>query len=78
MDAAARTPTLFQVQLGHTSIDVTLNTYGYLFPDAFNDLGEALDQLVQSSGNPAWPGDEGSRGPRAAHGRRLGVRDDAR
>lgn len=34
---------------GHTWINVTLNTYGHLFPDAFNDVGEALDRLVRSS-----------------------------
>lgn len=28
---------------------LTLNTYGHLFPDAFNDVGEALDRLVRAS-----------------------------
>jgi hypothetical protein len=33
----------------HQRADHTLNTYGHLFPDAFNDVGEALDRLVRSS-----------------------------
>jgi integrase len=49
MVAAGAHPKLLQAQLGHTSINVTLNTYGHLFPDAFNDVGEALDRLVRSS-----------------------------
>jgi hypothetical protein len=32
----------------HTSINVTLNAYGHLFPDAFADVGEALDRLVRA------------------------------
>jgi hypothetical protein len=28
---------------------VTLNTYGHLFPDAFADVGPALDHLVELS-----------------------------
>lgn len=35
MVAAGAHPKLLQAQLGHTSINVTLNTYGHLFPDAF-------------------------------------------
>jgi integrase len=49
MVAAGAHPKLLQAQLGYTSIDVTLNTYGHLFPDAFNDVGEALDGIVRSS-----------------------------
>jgi integrase len=49
MVAAGAHPKLLQAQLGHTSINVTLNTYGHLFPDAFTDVGEALDRLVRSS-----------------------------
>jgi integrase len=45
MIAAGAHPKLLQAQLGHTSINVTLNTYGHL-PDAFADAGEALDRLV--------------------------------
>ena len=47
MVAAGAHPKLLQAQLGHTSINVTLNTYGHLFPDAFADVGDALDRLVR-------------------------------
>jgi integrase len=47
MVAAGAHPKLLQAQLGHTSINVTLNTYGHLFPDAFADVGPALDRLVE-------------------------------
>jgi integrase len=49
MIAAGAHPKLLQAQLGHTSINVTLNTYGHLFPDAFADVGEALDRLVRGA-----------------------------
>jgi integrase len=49
MVAAGAHPKLLQAQLGHTSINVTLNTYGHLFPDAFADVGEALDRLVHGA-----------------------------
>jgi integrase len=45
MVAAGAHPKLLQAQLGHTSINVTLNTYGHLFPDAFVAVGPALDGL---------------------------------
>jgi integrase len=50
MVAAGAHPKLIQAQLGHTSINVTLNTYGHLFPDAFADVGDALDRLVRTVG----------------------------
>jgi integrase len=46
MVAAGAHPKLLQAQLGHTSINVTLNTYGRFFPEAFTDVGPALDRLV--------------------------------
>jgi integrase len=46
MVAAGAHPKLLQAQLGHTSINVTLDTYGHLFPDAFADVGPALDRIV--------------------------------
>jgi integrase len=49
MVAAGAHPKLLQAQLGHTSINVTLNTYGHLFPDAFADVGDALDRLVRTT-----------------------------
>ena len=48
MVAAGAHPKLLQAQLGHTSINVTLNTYGHLFPDAFADVGPALDRLARA------------------------------
>lgn len=53
MVAAGAHPKLLQVQLGHTSITVTLNTYGHLFPDAFEGVGLALDRLVRCSDTTA-------------------------
>jgi integrase len=47
--AAGAHPKLLQAQLGHTSINVTLNTYGHLFPDAFADVGDALDSIVRAA-----------------------------
>jgi len=49
MVAAGAHPKLLQAQLGHSSINVTLNTYGRLFPDAFADVGDALDRLVRAA-----------------------------
>jgi integrase len=49
MIAAGAHPKLLQAQLGHTSINVTLNTYCHLFPDAFADVGHALDRLVRAA-----------------------------
>jgi integrase len=53
MVAAGAHPKLLQAQLGHTSINVTLNTYGHLFPDAFADVGSALDRLVETGRSKA-------------------------
>jgi integrase len=55
MVAAGAHPKLLQAQLGHTSINVTLNTYGHLFPDAFADVGPALDRLVETGRGDAYP-----------------------
>jgi integrase len=49
MIAAGAHPKLLQAQLGHTSINVTLNTYGHLFPDAFADVGDSLDRIVRTA-----------------------------
>jgi integrase len=48
MVAVGAHPKLLQAQLGHTSINVTLNTYGHLLPDAFADLGDSLDAVVRA------------------------------
>jgi integrase len=39
-------PKILQSQLGHSSITVTLDRYGHLYPDAFAEVGEALDRVV--------------------------------
>jgi integrase len=57
MVAAGAHPKLLQAQLGHTSINVTLNTYGHLFPDAFADVGPALDRLVATARREAHGAD---------------------
>ena len=49
MVQAGAHPKLLQAQLGHTSIGVTLNTYGHLFPDAFKDVGDVLDDLTRAN-----------------------------
>jgi integrase len=59
MVAAGAHPKLLQAQLGHTSINVTLNTYGHLFPDAFAEVGSALDRLVDSARRDADSSDVG-------------------
>jgi integrase len=59
MVAAGAHPKLLQAQLGHTSINVTLNTYGHLFPDAFADVGSALDRLVDAARRDADSSDVG-------------------
>jgi hypothetical protein len=59
MVAAGAHPKLLQAQLGHTSINVTLNTYGHLFPDAFADVGQSLDHLVEGARRQAHETDLG-------------------
>ena len=49
MVAAGAHPKYLQAQMGHSSIRVTLDLYGHLFPDAFADVGPALDRLVETS-----------------------------
>jgi integrase/predicted RNA binding protein YcfA (HicA-like mRNA interferase family) len=51
MVAAGAHPMLLQAQLDHTSTNVTLNTYGHLFPDALADVGEALDRAGDAPAN---------------------------
>jgi integrase len=53
MVAAGAHPKLLQAQPGHTSINVTLNTYGHLFPDAFADVGPTLDHVVETGRSEA-------------------------
>jgi len=47
MVAAGAHPKLLQAQLGHTSINVTLNTHCHLFPDSFADVGADTGMYVK-------------------------------
>jgi hypothetical protein len=71
MVAAGAHPKLLQAQLGHTSINVKLNTYGHLSPDAFADVGDALDSIVRAADARARC--EGSRGSPASRRGRMEI-----
>lgn len=47
MIRAGADPKLVQAQLGHSSISITYDVYGHLFPDRLDELGEDLDRLVR-------------------------------
>jgi hypothetical protein len=47
-----------QSQMGHSSIQVTLDKYGHLFPDANRGVLAALDELVRGDGARMVPADE--------------------
>src|SRR5215211_1462943 len=49
MVAAGAHPKYLQAQMGHSSIRVTLDLYGHLFPDANRGVLEALDALTAPS-----------------------------
>ncbi len=49
MVAAGAHPKYLQAQMGHSSIRVTLDLYGHLFPDANRGVLDALDKLVAPS-----------------------------
>ena len=49
MVAAGAHPKYLQAQMGHSSIRVTLDLYGHLFPDANRGVLDALDQLTAPS-----------------------------
>lgn len=36
-------PKVIQAHLGHANIDITMNRYGHLLPDQFNNLAAQLD-----------------------------------
>jgi len=40
-------PKLIQAQLGHSSITVTYDVYGHLFPDRLDELSTRLDDLIK-------------------------------
>ena len=49
MVAAGAHPKYLQAQMGHSSIRVTLDLYGHLFPDANRGVLDALDALTGPS-----------------------------
>ncbi len=49
MVAAGAHPKYLQAQMGHSSIRVTLDLYGHLFPDANRGVLDALDALTAPS-----------------------------
>ena len=51
-------PKAIQAHLGHSSITVTLDRYGHLFPDALDDVARGLE-AVRAAANPR-PGRDGS------------------
>jgi integrase len=42
-------PKLIQTQLGHSSISITYDIYGHLFPDRLDELAARLDRLIDQS-----------------------------
>jgi integrase len=49
MVAVGAHPKYLQAQMGHSSIHVTLDLYGHLFPDANRGVLDALDELTAPS-----------------------------
>ena len=49
--AQGENPKLIQAQLGHASIETTLDRYGHLLPDSHQHLGDRLDAQVFGQGN---------------------------
>jgi integrase len=45
-------PKLIQTRLGHSSITITLDTYGHMFPSVEAALAEQLDAVYEAAGNP--------------------------
>jgi hypothetical protein len=52
MVAVGAHPKYLQAQMGHSSIRVTLDLYGHLFPDANRGVLDALDELTAPSTHP--------------------------
>ena len=40
-------PKLIQTQLGHSSISITYDIYGHLFPDRLDELASKPDELIR-------------------------------
>ena len=49
-------PKYIQAQLGHASIQTTLDRYGHLMPDAFEREARKLDRLVFGGAEPSAEG----------------------
>jgi integrase len=49
-------PKAIQHHLGHASIDITMNRYGHLLPDQFNDLAAQLDAAHEQGAAPSPDG----------------------
>lgn len=47
MIRAGAHPKLLQAQMGHRSVSTTLDLYGHLYPDSYDEIGRALDTLVR-------------------------------
>ena len=45
-------PKLIQSQLGHSSISITYDVYGHLFPDRLDELASQLDELIRGREPP--------------------------
>jgi len=56
MIALGAHPKVIQERLGHSSIKVTLDTYGHLFPNLDEALAQRLDELARSSAASEPPG----------------------
>lgn len=48
MVSAGAHPKLIQAQMGHSSIKVTLDLYGHLYPDLIGPVTQALDELIST------------------------------
>lgn len=53
--AAGAHPKAVQERLGHSSITMTLDRYGHLFPSLSDDVATALDRLAQVANAPSNP-----------------------
>ena len=51
-------PKVIQERLGHSSIKVTLDTYGHLFPNLDEALAQRLDELARTSAASRPPAGE--------------------
>jgi integrase len=58
MIALGAHPKVIQERLGHSSIKVTLDTYGHLFPNLDEALAQALDELGRQSAASSPPAPE--------------------